>query len=307
MKNIAIPLLVAIIFVVMALYLVTYQVRETESVFITRLGKPVREKLEPGLGWKWPTPIEQVHRYDSRMRVLEANSLSETPTSGTTPIIVNTYAVWRVADPLKFWNSVRTIIGAENTLRDQINDTQNRVVGQHAFGDFVNSDPNRVVLGQIQNEMLADLQGAVRDTYGIEIATLGIKQLKVSEEVTASVFERMRADRQRQTDTTISQGEAEAGRIRAEADSMRDVLLAAAEARGKAIRGQGDAEAAKYYEMLEQAPDLAIFLRQLEALAAILKEHATVILRANSEPLKYLREIPALDSLDTAPASEPQQ
>jgi len=296
MKNIMIPILVAIIFVVMALYLVTYQVRETESVFITRLGKPVREKLEPGLGWKWPTPIEQVHRYDSRMRALEVNSLSETPTSSTTPIIVNTYAVWRITDPLMFWNSVKTVANAESTLRDQINDTQNRVIGQHPFGDFVNSDPNRIRLSQIQNEMLADLQQVVRDAYGIEITTLGIKQLKVSQEVTASVFDRMRADRQRQTEAMISQGQALASRIRAGANNTHDVLLAAAEARGKAIRGQGDAEAAKYYEMLEEAPDLAIFLRNLEALAAILKERATLVLRADSDPLKYLRNMPQLES-----------
>jgi len=150
MKNIAIPILVALIFIIMGIYLVTYQVRETESVFITRFGKPVREKTEPGLAWKWPTPIEQVHRFDSRMRVLEGNRLSETPTRGTTPIIVNTYVVWRVAEPLKFLNAVKTIENAEGKLRDQINDTQNRIVGQHPFGDFVNNDPDKVALDAIQ-------------------------------------------------------------------------------------------------------------------------------------------------------------
>lgn len=294
MKNIAIPLLVAIIFIVMALYLVTYQVRETEAVFVTRFGKPVRERLEPGLGWKWPTPIEQVHRFDSRMRVLEANRLSETPTRGNIPIIVNTYAVWRVAEPLRFWNSVQTVDNAQSTLRDHINDTQNRIIGQHSFGDFVNSDPNRVILTTIQDEMLADLQGSVRDNYGIEIKTLGIKQLKVSEEVTRSVFDRMRVDRERRTAVTVSQGQAEADRIRSEANSKRDVLLAAAEARGKAIRGQGDAEAARYYEMLQQAPELAMFLANLESLRTIMKERATVVLPTDTEPLKYLREMPSI-------------
>lgn len=292
MKNIAIPLLVAIIFIVMALYLVTYQVRETEAVFVTRFGRPVRERLEPGLGWKWPTPIEQVHRFDSRVRVLEGNRLSETPTRGNIPIIVNTYAVWRVAEPLRFWNSVQTIDNAESTLRDHISDTQNRIIGRHSFGSFVNSDPNRVILAAIQDEMLADLQSSVRDNYGIEVRTLGIKQLKISEEVTRSVFDRMRVDRERRTAVTVSQGQAEADRIRSEANSIRDVLLAAAEARGKAIRGQGDAEAARYYEMLEQSPELAMFLRNLESLRTIMKERATVVLPADTEPLKYLQQMP---------------
>jgi membrane protease subunit HflC len=295
MKNVAIPILVALIFIVMGIYLVTYQVRETESVFITRFGKPVREKTEPGLGWKWPTPIESVHRFDSRMRVLESNRLSETPTRGSTPIIVNTYVVWRIAEPLTFLNAFRGgVPDAESKLRDQINDTQNRIIGQHWFGDFVNSDPNRVVLETIQDEMLSDLQSPVQ-RYGIEIKTLGIKQLKVSEDVTKSVFDRMRADRTRRTDTTISQGQAEADKIKAEANNKRDVLLAAAEARGKAIRGQGDAEAATYYEMLEEAPGLAMFLRNLETLLTTLKERATLVIRADTEPFKYLKEMPVLE------------
>jgi modulator of FtsH protease HflC len=295
MKNIAIPILVALIFVVMAIYLVTYQVRETQSVFITRFGQPVRQKTEPGLGWKWPTPIEQVHRFDSRMRVLESNRLSETPTSGGTPIIVSTYIVWRIAEPLKFLNSVKTVDNAQGKLRDQINDTQNRVIGRHPFRDFVNSDPDKVMLAQIQQEMLADLSQTIPADYGVEIKTLGIKQLKVSEDVTKSVFDRMKADRQRRTQTTISQGQAEADKIKSEANSKRDVLLAAAEARGKAIRGQGDADAAKYYQMLEKAPGLAMFLRNLDTLLTTLKDRATVVLRADTEPFKYLKEMPSLD------------
>lgn len=294
MKNVTIPILVALIFIVMGIYLVTYQVRETESVFITRFGEPVREKTEPGLGWKWPTPIEQVHRFDARMRVLESSRLSETPTRGSTPIIVNTYIVWRVAEPLKFLTAVKTVANAEGKLRDQVSDTQNRIIGRHFFGDFVNSDPNRVILDKIQGDMLADLQEPVRREYGVEVKTLGIKQLKISEDVTKSVFDRMRADRKRRTDTTISQGQAEADKIRSEANNRRDVLLAAAEARGKAIRGQGDAEAAKYYEMLEKAPELAMFLRNLESLLTSLKERATLVIPADSEPFKYLREMPSL-------------
>ncbi len=74
MKNVAIPILVAVIFIIMAVYLVTFQVRETESVLVTRFGAPVREKTEPGLAWKWPAPIERIHPFDSRLRVLENES-----------------------------------------------------------------------------------------------------------------------------------------------------------------------------------------------------------------------------------------
>jgi len=302
MKNIAIPILIAIIFLVMVVYLVTFQVRETESAFVTRFGKPVREVTTPGLYAKWPTPIEQVHKFDSRMRVLEAE-LGETTTSGTVPIIVNTYVVWRVAEPLKFLNAVKTIENAESKLRNQINDSQNRVIGQHAFGEFVNSDPDKIKFDQIQEEMLADLKGPVRKDYGIDIKTLGIKQLKISADVTKQVFERMKAERQRRTDATISEGDAEAVRIRTEANKKREVLLAAAEAQAKRIRGQGDADAAEYYKMLEADPQLAIFLRNLEALAMTLKERATVFIPADAEPFKLLMGMPSLEP--SKPAQKP--
>jgi membrane protease subunit HflC len=293
MKNIAIPILIAAIFLVMIVYLVTFQVRETESAFVTRFGKPVREVNEPGLYRKWPAPIEQVHKFDSRMRVLEAE-LGETTTSGTVPIIVNTYVVWRVAEPLKFLNSVKTIENAESKLRNQINDTQNRVIGRHAFGEFVNSDASRIKFDEIQQEMLADLKGPARKDYGIEIKTLGIKQLKISADVTKQVFERMKAERQRRTDATTSEGEAEATWIRAEAKKKQDVLLAAAEARAKTIRGQGDKEAARYYKMLEEDPQLAIFLRNLEALVMTLKDRATIVIPADADPFKLLTGMPSL-------------
>ncbi|OHB68470.1 MAG: hypothetical protein A2Y77_01580 [Planctomycetes bacterium RBG_13_62_9] len=302
MKNIAIPILVAVIFIVMAVYLVTFQVRETESAFVTRFGKPVREIKEPGLYRKWPTPIEQVYKFDSRMRVLEAE-LGETTTSGAVPIIVNTYVVWRVAEPLKFLNAVKTIENAEFKLGRQITDTQNRVIGQHAFGEFVNSDPQKIKFDQIQEEMLADLQAPVLTNYGIEVKTLGIKQLKISEDVTKQVFERMKTERQRLTDATIAQGEAEAMTIRSRANEKRDVLLAAAEARAKTIRGEGDAEAAKYYKMLEADQELAIFLRDLEALSTLLKDRATVVIPADAAPFSLLTRMPSLDP--NKPAGKP--
>ncbi len=294
MKNIAIPILVAVIFVVMAVYLVTFQVRETESAFVTRFGKPVREVTQPGLYCKWPTPIEQVHKFDSRMRVFEAAELSETTTAGRMPIIVNTYVVWRVAQPLKFLNAVKTIGNAEVKLRNQISDTQNRIIGQHTFSEFVNSDPNRIRFDAIQAQMLADLKEPVLNDYGIEVKTVGIKQLKVSEDVTKKVFERMKAERKRRTGDIIAGGQADAIKIRAEANKQKEVLLAAAEARAKIIRGQGDAEAARYYEKLQEDPQLAMFLRDLEALQTTLKERSTIVIPADTPPFRLLREMPSL-------------
>ena len=143
--------------------------------------------------------------------------------------------------------------------------------------------------------MLANLQQAVKAAnYGIDIKALGIKQLKISEDVSKDVFERMKAERKRRTDTTIAEGNAEATKIKTDADSIKTELLAAADARAKAIMGQGDAEAAKYYEMLEAEPELAIFLRNLEALKITLKDRATIVLPADTDPFKLLKQIPEI-------------
>ncbi|MBA7650452.1 Modulator of FtsH protease HflC [subsurface metagenome] len=294
MKNIAITIFIVLIVAIMVLYLVSFQVREIESVLVTTFGKPTREITEPGWYFKWPAPIQRVHPFDSRMRVFEAE-LGETTTKGAVPIIVNTFIVWKIAEPLEFFNAVGTIKEAENKLRSQLGDTQNKVIGRHYFAEFINSDPAKIKFEEIQDEMLTDLKQAVREDYGIEIKTLGIKQLKVSEDVTKDVFERMRAERNRKTEATIAEGNAEATRIRADADSKKTELLAAAEARAKAIRAEGDAEAAKYYKLLEEDPEFAIFLRKIEALKKYLEKRSTIVFSADMEPFELLREMPVLE------------
>jgi membrane protease subunit HflC len=293
MKNIAITIFIGIVVIVMGLYLISFQVRETESALVTRFGQPVRTITEPKLCFKLPTPIERVHRFDSRMHVFEADT-GETTTKGAVPIIVNTYVVWKIAEPLKFLNSVGTVKEAQVKLYSQITDTQNRVIGQHSFGEFVNSDPAKIKFKEIEAEMLADLEQTLSNEYGIKIKTLGIKQLKVNKVVTAKVFERMKAARSRRTIATISEGQGQATRIKSEANFKKSVLETTAEARALAIRGQGDAEAARHLEKLKEDPELAMFLRYIDSLEKITKVGTTLVIPADSEPFKYLKEIPSL-------------
>jgi membrane protease subunit HflC len=291
MKNIAVTIFIVLVVAIMGLYLISFQVRETEFVLVTTFGKPTRQITEPGWRFKWPMPIERVRPFDSRMRVLEAE-LGETTTKGAVPIIVNTFIVWKIAEPLEFFNAVGTIKEAKSKLRNQISDTQNKIVGQHSFGEFVNNDPEKIKFKQIEEEMLADLKQAVRADYGIEIMALGIKHLKVNEDVSKDIFERMRAERNRKTEAIIAEGNAEATKIKTDADSKKTELLAAAEARAKAIRGEGDAEAAKYYKMLEEDPELAMFLRDIEALKKTLEKRSTIVISADTEPFKLLKKVP---------------
>ena len=294
MKNLAITILIILIVVAMGLYLVSFQVRQVETSLVTTFGKPTRQITEPNLCFKWPLPIERVQKFDSRLRILEAE-LGETTTKGAVPVIVNTFIVWRIAEPLVFFNAVGNVTEAEAKLLSQISDTQNKVIGRHFFSELVNSDPSKIKFEDVEAEMLSELQTAVRGVYGIEVKAVGIKQLKINEDVTKNVFERMRKERERRTEATIAEGAAAARKIMTDADSMQTELLAAADARAKAIRAQGDAEAAQYYKLLEQDPGLAMFLRDVDALKKILGKRSTLVIGADAEPFKILKQMPKLD------------
>jgi len=182
MKNLAVIIFVVLMLIILGLAFASFQVRETEAALVMTFQKaPDAPITEPGWYFKWPPPIQWVYKFDTRLRVLEAE-VGETATKGDESVIVNTYVVWQIADPLRFHNAVETIQKAERTLREQMNDTQNRIIGQYSFAQFVNSDPEKIEFDEIQAKMLADLKGPVLKNYGIAVNAIGIKQLKISKE-----------------------------------------------------------------------------------------------------------------------------
>ena len=291
MKNLFVTILLVIIVMVLGLKFCCYQVRETESVLVTRFGKPVAERTEPKLYVKWPAPIEQIHRFDSRLQLFEGQ-MEETTTKGGEPVIVTSYIAWRIAEPRKFFERVSTVSDVQKFLMSQLRNEQNDIIGRHYFSEFINTDPKKIHFGAIETELRDALGKELSEQYGIEVDMVGIKKFEINEDVTKEVFNRMKADRNRKTETILGVGNATATKIRTDAESKKKELLAAANARAKAIMGRGDAEAAKYYKMLEADPELAMFLRDIEALKIMLKKDTTIVLGADTQPIKLLKEIP---------------
>ena len=292
MKNYWTILSVVIVVVILLLSSVLYQVRETETVIVVRFGDPVRPVTEPGLKMKWPKPIEVVHRFDSRSRLFDFTPIDEPMTAGGEPIIVKSYAVWAIAEPGVFLTSVEDVESAEDTLKTLLWNAQNSVIGKHYFSEFVNTDPDKIQFEQIEEEILSEISDKAMQDYGIAIKTVGIKRLNVPEDVTAEVFGRMKSDRNRKKESILAEGRAEAERIRSDAEAKQKELLAVATTQAQVIRGTGDAEAAKYYEMLKEDPELAMFLRNLSALKKILAEKTTIVLGVETEPIELLKGIP---------------
>ena len=294
MKNFSVLLFVTLIVASLVLYLVSFQVRETEVAIVTTWGKPAAEPItEPGWKFKWPVPVQKVYKFDSRPRIY-AGVQEETSTRGGEPIIVDSYILWRIDDCSKFLVAAGTYEKAQQLLSTELRNAQNAVVGQFYFSEFINSDADKIKLDEIEKQMTAALSNAATQSYGIKIESVGIRKLKVDEKATENVFARMREDRNRKKEAILKEGQAQATKIVTEADSMRKELLAAADARAKAIRGQGDAEAARYYKLLEADPDFAIFLRDLEALKNILSQRSTLVLDQQADPIMLLKQAPNL-------------
>ena len=294
MKNLSVIILVVLITLILALVSFSFQVRETEKALVSTFGEPTRQIDKPGWYWKWPMGINTVHKFDSRVN-LYVGGMKETTTKGGEPIVVTSYVAWKIGEPLKFLETVGNKKAAEKDLGTLLSSTQNSVIGEHYFSEFVNSDPDKISFEQIENEMFTTLSAQAEDIYGIEIKAVGLRQLGVPQKVTAKVFDRMKADRNIKTEATIAEGEAEATRIRTNAESKRTKLLALVEAEAKTIRGAGDAEAATFYSMLDADPEFAIFLQNIEALKKILKQNATIVLGADTEPMGLLKQIPDIE------------
>ena len=165
-----------------------------------------------------------------------------------------------------------------------IRNYKNGVIGIYNLSHLINVDKEMLRLEEIQEKVRSLTTQEAQEIYGIEIQGVVLKRLQFPAEVTRDVFERMRSERERIAEKHLAEGEGMATHIRAKADAERERTLAEARAKAKKIRGMGDAEAAKYYEVFTKHEELAIFLRKLESLERTLKENAIVIMDYRTPP-----------------------
>jgi len=267
---------------------VLFIVRQGEVAVLTTFGQPRRALTEPGLYVRWPWPVQRVYLFDARLRCLEG-ATEQVLTQDGKNLLVAVYAGWRISDPRLFLERVGTPAQAALGLDGLLRHHKTAVLGQYTLAQLVNVHPAELRYADIEQRMLTAVQAEARARYGIAVEFLGLRQLGLPEAITAKVFDRMREERKAIADGYRSEGEGEAIRIRAEADSARDQTLAKAEGDAKRLRAEGDAAAAEYYGVFEKNPELAMFLRKLEVLEQTLKEKSTVVLSADTEPFDLLR------------------
>jgi membrane protease subunit HflC len=285
------PLILAIGFLlvlIVGLLLFVFQVRKSEVVVITTFGKPTLDESKPGPHFKWPWPIQSVHRFDQRVQNFE-DKLTEGLTSDSFNVLASVFVGWEITDPKaffpKFSGTSDPIAEAEKVMDRMLSNAKAAVIGKHPLFDFLSPTTEGNKFVEIEKEILTVIQDQVRmGNYGFKINFLGIKRLGLPENVTASVFERMQAERKRLADKSQYEGEAEAQTIRAEAERKAAVVLADAGAQATAIRGKGEAEAAQSLTVFQKNPELANFMFGLTALEDSLKEKSTLIFDQHTPP-----------------------
>jgi membrane protease subunit HflC len=138
--------------------------------------------------------------------------------------------------------------------------------------------------------VLRNVGKEAKERYGVDVEFTKIRQLVLPKDITEKVFDRMKKERETLAADIKQAGEEEAKKIRANADSNKTKILAKAKSDAKLLKGQGDAEAAKHYEVFSKDEDLAIFLRELETLRNSLEKRSTVILTTEDGPYRLLRK-----------------
>ena len=283
-------LLGIVVAVVLLLVLVTFQVSETECAVMTTLGNIEKNAdLKPGLHFRWPYPFQRVYKFDRRLRCFEGNAgkLEETSTADEQNILVGIFVEYRIADAEKFFVSLERVSEAEQRLNNWMRAARNATFGRYRFNQIVNVDAKEVKLAQIQKEMLDEIRRNAAP-FGLEVEAVGINAFNMPSTISEEVFKRMIQERKSAAEKFLSTGALEAGKIRTAADKAKADLLTEAEAKAKTIRAEGDAEAARYYEVFKANPELAAFLRKLDSLRRIMQSRTTLVLDTGAAPFDLL-------------------
>ena len=276
----------AVLIAIFALLLFVFQVRKSEVAVVTRFGRVAREKSDPGAYGRLPWPIENVYKLDQRIQNFE-DAISEPLTADNTTLLMRVYVGWRITDAKTFFPKFAggSVASAEKMLKDIVSQAKSAVAGKHPLGDFVNANEKDLKFDAIEAEIKAQAQAQLQtNNCGIRIEYLGINKLGLPESVTATVFERMTAERKGLADKLQYEGEAEAQKIRSAADRLAAEKISSAEAEARQIIGRGQAVAAELLPVFQQNPELATFLLKTEALESSLKEHAILIFDQRTSP-----------------------
>jgi membrane protease subunit HflC len=273
--------------VILASGLIFYQVDEREYVVITQFGDPIKAIKRAGLNIKWPDPIQSVNRYDNRLRTYELGE-TEYLTEDKKNVMVDSYVVWKVDDPVKYMRTVKNRLGAETRLADILSSEIGIGIGKYDLSSLISTDPGKIQFDRMMQEVKDEI-ATKAESYGLELADVKVTLLNFPERNKLSVFRRMKAERERIAKGYRSEGTEKALRIRADADKQKQIILSEAYEQAQKVKGDGEAIAIRTYaEAYEKDIDFYELIRTLESYEKFIDGKTTVVLSADSELLKFI-------------------
>lgn len=257
-----------------------FVVRQTNQVIILQFGDPLRVIREPGLNAK--LPWQSIETFDKRVLGLDPPT-EELILSDQRRINVDSFARYRIVDPLRFYQTVRTSAAFDDRFGRILNATVRRVLALHDLVDML-SPARDEIMGKIRSEVIR----AAGD-FGIEIVDLRIGRTELPDEVSQNVYARMRSEREREANRERAEGEEVARRIRAQADRQQTVIIAEAQREAEKLRGDGEATRTRILAAaFNRDPAFFDFYRTLEAYKETFHpEDTTLVLSPYSEFFRF--------------------
>ncbi len=263
-----------------------FVVSQTQQALVLQLGEPRRQIKDPGLQLKLPF-IEDAVFYERRALDVDPPK-QQVILSDQKRLDVDSYARYRIIDPLQFFRAVRTEREARARLSAIINSSLRRVLGNQTLFDILSS--KRVgIMADIRSEVNGSAQ-----RLGIEIIEVRIRRADYPEATRDNIYNRMKSEREREAKEFRAQGFEQAQKIRADADKQRVVIVAEAQKQAETLRGQGDGDAIKIYaDAFGKDPEFFSFYRSMQAYRTAITDSdtTTMVLSPESDFFRYFNSM----------------
>ncbi len=263
-----------------AVYSAIFVVDETEQALVLQFGEPIRVENEPGLKFKLPF-VQNVSYFDRRVLDLDS-PVQEIIAADQERLVVDTFARYRITNPLLFFQSVGSINGAQSRLSTVVNSATRRVLGEVPYLTIVRDDRARLM------ESIRDQVNREADDFGMEFVDVRIRRADLPEANSQAIFQRMQTEREREATEIRAQGEEAAQRIRSRADREVTVIVADANRESEQVRGEGDAERTSIFaEAFGRDPEFFSFYRSMQAYEAGFSSGASLVISPDSDFFRY--------------------
>jgi membrane protease subunit HflC len=301
--------LIPVAIIAVTIYGAAYTVDETEQVVVTQFGRIVGQpKTDPGLKFKIPF-IQKANYFNKNLLEWDGDP-GQIPTLDKTFIWVDTFARWKIVDPIKFFQTVNNRFNAIGKLNDIIDPAVRNFITSYDLIEAVRNTNRELeseeglddtmrrtrVYFQVDVGRQKITQGILEQAqpkltpFGIELVDVKIKRINYVEEVRKSVYGRMIAERNQIAEKFRSEGKGEAQKIRGEKERDLQEIESEAFKKAQRIKGDADAEATIIYaKAYGKDPEFYSFVQTLEIYRETLSENSSLVLSTDSEFLKYLK------------------